>query len=114
MRSINILALLIGITSAQESCRFALQYKSEDLFADSTIRERFLEEALSWEAKFIREIGVDARSGMTYDGQQLDVKTGLPFGGPHIWTASSKESIHVSVLARALDGDKLANIIYTA
>jgi hypothetical protein len=104
MRALNIIvALMLGVASAADSCRFAHQYKSEDIFSNSTARESFLETALTWEAKFVKELGVDSRTGLTLDGQQLDVKTGLPLGAPHLFTASSKESIHLSILAKALD-----------
>ena len=47
------------------------------------------------------------------DGQQIDVKTGLPYGDPHLFTASSKESIHVALLGKVLSGDVLASEFYT-
>ena len=65
------------------------------------------------EAKFMKEIGINKRTGLTYDGQPLDVDTGLPYKGPHVFTASSKESIHVAVLALSLTNNKYANEMYT-
>jgi hypothetical protein len=61
----------------------------------------------------VRDLGVDQRSGLTLDGQQLDVKTGQPFGPPHLFTASSKESVHVALLGKVLDGQRLAQVFYT-
>jgi hypothetical protein len=42
---------------------------------------------------------------MTLDGQQLDVDTGEPHGQPHLFSASSKESLHLALMAKVLDGD---------
>ena len=61
----------------------------------------------------MRTIGIDKRTGLTLDGQQLDVTTGLPRGAPHTFTASSKESIHVGILAKALAGDPMGSVFYT-
>lgn len=52
-----------------------------------TIREDFLKTALSWEANFVKDIGVDKKTGMTYYGQNLDSKTGLPTGKPDTFTS---------------------------
>jgi hypothetical protein len=38
----------------------------------------------------------------------------MPYGDPHMFSAPSKESIHVALLAKALNGEELPNLIYTA
>ena len=43
----------------------------------------------------------------------MDVTTGEPYGPAHQFTASSKESIHVALLALALDNNTYAKLIYT-
>lgn len=49
---------------------------------------------------------VDPNTGLTFDGVNLDLKTGVPIDQQlHYWTASSKESIHLSVLAISLSGN---------
>ena len=45
------------------------------------------------------------RTGYTYDGQFLDYATGDLAGEPHLFSAPSKESIHVSLLALAVSGN---------
>ena len=81
--------------------------------SNTEIREEFLKQVYTWEAKFVRELGVDQKSGLTFDGQQLDVETGLPRGDPHLFTASSKESIHLTILAKALNNDSQALYFYS-
>ena len=49
---------------------------------------------------------------MTLDGCQIDVNTGELLK-MHQFTAASKESIHVAILAKVLDNDPLAQLIYT-
>ena len=52
------------------------------------------------EAKFAKELGTDPISGLTLDGAQLDLKRGHPLPEKtHKFTAPSKESIHVAILA---------------
>lgn len=50
---------------------------------------------------------------MTYDGQRVDYDSGelLP-ESKHYFTASSKESLHVALLAKVMEGDEKAHIIY--
>ena len=43
--------------------------------------------------------------GYTYDGQFLDYSTGNLSGEPHLFSAPSKESIHISLLALAVSGN---------
>ncbi len=44
----------------------------------------------------------------TYDGHPIDYTTGKVAGQPHLFSAASKESIHVALLALALDGNDRA------
>ena len=116
MRSFTLItALVLGVAHAtnNDTCRFALRYAKEDLVSNADIRLDFLEQVFTWEANFVRQLGVDPKSGLTFDGQQLDVETGLPRGDPHLFTASSKESIHLTILARALNNDSKALYFYS-
>lgn len=114
MRLLSTLPLFVGFaTAVSNTCRFTKDYNQADLLSNEAIREEFLMRALYREAKFVRDLGIDQRSGLTMDGQQLDVDTGLPYGKPHLFTASSKESIHLSLLAKALTGHKMGNVFYT-
>lgn len=61
----------------------------------------------------MKEVGYDHETGLTLDGQQLDVRTGMPRGEPHRYTAASKESIHVAILAKVLNSDENTNLLYS-
>lgn len=116
MRSLSLLAAVVfGVVNAtnNDTCRFALKYTKEDLVSNADIRHQFLDQVYTWEAKFVKELGVDPKSGLTFDGQQLDVETGLPIGKPHLFTASSKESIHLTILSKALNNDIKALHFYS-
>ena len=68
MKIFVILALLLTITLEQEDCRFAKKYTLEQLKSSPDAVEAFLREAIQWETKFIKEVAVDQKSGMTLDG----------------------------------------------
>lgn len=52
---------------------------------------------------------------MTFDGQRVDYDSGeLLAGEKHYFTAASKESLHIAILARVLDGNKDAQQIYNS
>jgi hypothetical protein len=56
-------------------------------------------------------VGINEMSGLTYDGTTIDYDTGRPHpGGLHAFTASSKESLHLNLLARALEGNSYAQM----
>lgn len=69
----------------------------------------YLDSIIQWENKFAQPgVAYDAATGYTYDGHPLNYDTGDLYGDPHLFSASSKESIHMAVLALALDGNELA------
>ncbi len=73
---------------------------------------RLMEQVARREARFHRPgVGYDAQTGLTYDGHPIDRLTGELSGGPHIWSAASKESLHLSLLVKALQGDRTAQLI---
>lgn len=90
------------------SCRFAKDYTCEDFKSRNNV-QHYLENVIYWESKFAQPgIGYDAASGYTYDGHPLNYATGELYGEPHLFSASSKESIHMGIIALALDGNDLA------
>ncbi|KJE90716.1 hypothetical protein CAOG_08566 [Capsaspora owczarzaki ATCC 30864] len=112
----TLLLLLLGAPSevaADSACRFAGQYTTSQIYSDASLRAQFVSQWLSQEANFVRHAGVDPLTGLTLDGQRLDVKTGLPLGLPHQFTAASKESLHLAILARVLWGDGRASVFYS-
>jgi hypothetical protein len=101
----------LGVLSsvvADDSCRFASKFSCEDFQSESKI-DQYLNNVMTWEGQFGQPgIGYDPASGYTYDGHPLNYTTGALYGEPHLFSAPSKESIHLSVLALAIEGNKYA------
>jgi hypothetical protein len=91
-----------------ETCRFATNYQCADFFNPKVVDE-YMSHVMKWEGQFAQPgIGYDTKSGYTYDGHPLNYTTGGLYGEPHLFSAPSKESIHMGILALALDGNKHA------
>lgn len=59
------------------------------------------------------KLAVDPKTGFTYDGIRVDVDSGEPLPVTlHRFTASSKECIHLAMIAKILNGDQYADEIY--
>lgn len=70
------------------SCRFALDWTQEDVLKHS---EWFEWDLLYWEGKFHQnDVSYNSANGMSYDGTQLDWKTGERTK-KHPFSAASKE-----------------------
>jgi len=111
-KSLFIISAILLLATAQPSCRFAKQYTKTQLYTNETARDQFLKDVLYWEGKFHQDgVGINYKSGLTYDGHPIDYQTGKISGDVHIFSASSKESIHVSILAKIVQGDSLAQIL---
>ena len=95
-------------------CRYASLFPPSALLINATLRAQFLLDLLYWEGHFLHPtpcgpfqspssyVGLHNVTGVTLDGHRLAVDTGLPIGDPHPFTAASKESLHVALLALAL------------
>jgi len=71
----------------------------------------FYEMFFYWEGNFHSPgIGYDAATGLTFDGHGIDYTTGGLADPLHYWSAPSKESIHLMLLAQALEGNDYAQI----
>jgi hypothetical protein len=96
-------------SAANPKCRFAPLYTQKEIVKDP---EPFIQDLLYWEGHFAQPgIGYNGANGMTYDGTLLNQKTGLAdanASGRHNFSAASKESLHVMVLAKGLAGDASA------
>lgn len=94
-------------TVQAQQCRFAPLYTQEDILRDP---KHFVSSMLYWEGNFTQPgIGYNAANGMSYDGTLLDQLTGVApadGSGRHNFSAASKESLHVMVLAKAIAGDR--------
>ncbi|KAL2356526.1 putative GPI anchored protein [Cryomyces antarcticus] len=83
-------------------CRFAPLYSQDDVLEHP---HDFARDFLYWEGHFHQNnVGYNTANAMTYDGTLLDPTTGLATE-KHPFSAASKESIHIMLLAHALDGD---------
>ncbi len=89
---------------------FAKAFSTEEL-ADPVRRTALLNLVMYWEGHFHRPgLAYNTTSGLTYDGQAIALPTGTPIGEPRPFSAPSKESLHLSLLARALEGNCLAQL----
>jgi len=104
-------------------CRFSELFHTAD-WEDTETQKLFISRALTAERRFFAQPGVsfDPDTGMTYDGHALDAETGElkegpPPRGPFGFSAASKEALHVSLLALALEktqvGEDVAPLIYS-
>jgi len=104
------LGILIGFGSCQ-NCDFnyVKKYTIDGIVNDAKIRDNFMMDIMTWEGKFATDkIGLNYKHGLTYDGTSLNYSTGLPDGGLHDFSAASKESVHLGLLALAISGSKYA------
>jgi hypothetical protein len=102
-----VVACAALVASAAE-CRFAKNYQCSD-FAHGSKIEEYLNHVAEWEGKFAQPgIGYDPASGYSYDGHPLDYQSGELYGDPHLFSAPSKECVHVGLLALALSGNSKA------
>ena len=123
-----LLALLCAalvLVHGAAPCRFAPSFDADAVFSDPATQEEFVQTVAAREANFLlpnpclpadssesaqdpqldlSNIGYHAATGMTLDGHRWTVEEGLPLGEPHLFTAASKESLHLSLLAQALSG----------
>lgn len=112
MRTLFFVAFFyfVSVVYSDPDCRFAFQFKQRDLFSQST-QDKFLEAVAFWEANFHQNsVGINEATGCTYDGHEIDIITGQPVAPLHDFSAASKESLHLMMLARALEGNKYAKI----
>eukprot|EP01027_Heterolobosea_sp_BB2_P005234 GEZU01008021.1.p1 GENE.GEZU01008021.1~~GEZU01008021.1.p1 ORF type:complete len:336 (-),score=62.07 GEZU01008021.1:60-1019(-) len=95
--------------AASPICRYAPNYTTQDLFSSEAAREEFRQLAAYWEGKFHQDgVGISFPAGLTYDGHGIDFETGELHVPPHLFSAPSKESIHVGMLALAIQGNPYA------
>ncbi|KYQ92213.1 hypothetical protein DLAC_07059 [Tieghemostelium lacteum] len=100
------LVSIVVIVNGQSQCRFAPTYKASDLYTNEYVAQAFVNDVLYWEGFFggTNASGINIATGYTYDGHGIDYTTGQLANPLHDFSAPSKESIHLGVIARALDG----------
>lgn len=95
-------------SNSESCCRFARAFQNVN-WRDERTQNAFISHALAAERNFFAaaDVGYDNTTGMTYDGFDLDADTGsLKVGdiytGARTVSASSKESVQISLLALSL------------
>jgi hypothetical protein len=102
-------------TKDQCTFNFAQNYDLNDLQKNPSTQQKFMKDVMFWEGKFATDnIGINYKTAMTYDGTWLHYETGLPFM-LHDFSAASKESVHLGLLALALnESNELARIFFNS
>ncbi|KAF8155411.1 putative GPI anchored protein [Crassisporium funariophilum] len=87
------------------SCRFATDYSASSILKNPSAFETDL---LTWEGMFHQHnVSYNSVNGMTFDGTLLDPITGVHnVNGLHTFSAASKESLHIMILAHVIEGKK--------
>lgn len=84
--------------------QFARDYTNEMLLTNDIKLNDFITKVIRSESNFHRtNIGFNETTGLTYDGYSINYLTGELTGVPHVWSAASKESIHLVLLSLAAD-----------
>ncbi|EFA85168.1 hypothetical protein PPL_02168 [Heterostelium album PN500] len=87
------------------TCRFAKKYTVDDLLNHPDARKEFAKSYLHYEGNFHQHlVGLNINSAFTIDGNRINYTTGNITSQPRKYTAASKESLHLSVLAIGLNG----------
>jgi len=98
-----------SLSSAQpdlSQCRFASGYSADDLINDVAAQDAYVASVLKWDGKFASPgVGI-TESGLTKDHINLDENGEMTTAG--WYTAPSKESLHMNMLALVLDQTPLA------
>ena len=111
IRALSIL-ICIGLiiqTSADpvRPCMFASKFLQPNSLNSQDARDKLCDLVLTWDGMFQRTgVGV-GQNGLTFDGIGLDERSGRPdIMKRHNFTAPSKESLHLSMLALAIQGNQ--------
>lgn len=90
----------------QKSPPFATQYTTRQLLRDAEAAARFEDQFVRGEAEYFEKCR-DPRSGLAYDGVNLDPQTGK-LQAVRPWSAPSKECLDLGLLIKSLRGDAKA------
>jgi hypothetical protein len=75
-------------------------------------RDLFMSRLIHLERNFFRPgVAFDGKTGMTFDAHFTNARTGRLVGHPRAWSAASKESLHLILLAKAIQGDPTAQLL---
>lgn len=87
----------------QPEWAFAKRYTTSEIFSDQSKAAQFLDDYLKREAEFFA-LARDPKSGLTFDGVDLDPKTGQA-QSVRAFSAASKECLDLGLCVKALYGD---------
>ncbi|KAJ6234033.1 hypothetical protein M0813_00667 [Anaeramoeba flamelloides] len=96
--------------SKDSCCRFTKKYTPSLLQTSKEALLNFFDDFKEQELKFVFGEGIShAKSGITYDGINLNAITGeIEKSSLHFWSAASKECLHISILIQLLqEGSEL-------
>ncbi len=96
-------------TGASPAYRFARNYTVQEIMTSPEKAASFEKEYLLGEAEYFASAR-DPESKLTYDGYQLDTKTGKP-QEPRDWSAPSKECLDIAICLKAIQGDPRAVLV---
>lgn len=99
--------LLLSPLAGAAPCRFAKLFSCRDFTSNPASVEQFFAAVFEWEANFIQNAQSPGLN-TTLDGLPLNYTTGETWGPPHPFSAASKESLHVGLLALAANGNAAA------
>lgn len=104
--SVICIAAFAAVWVNAQPYQFARQYSNDIILKDASKREEFVHKLMRAESRFMQSgVAFNALSGLTYDGHPIDFDTGELRGFPKNWSAPSKESLHLMVLALAVSGN---------
>ena len=95
--------------SAPPAFCIADKYTNREILEDPAKAKAFEDEYLAGESKYF-DVVHDPKTGLIYDGVNLDPKTG-EVQAVRNWSAPSKECLDLGVLVKALEGDPKAAIV---
>lgn len=101
---------ILALSSTSQPCHFARSFTCEQFLSNASAVQDFTLAAMSAEGAGFHQpgIGYENVTGYTYDGHPLNYTDGTLAGTPHLFSAPSKESLHVGMLALAVDGNEPA------
>eukprot|EP01133_Synstelium_polycarpum_P013884 gene13884-16378_t len=101
------ISVLVGICQAdliEGYCKFAPLFTTDDIKNSPAKRAELMKMIIHYEGNFHSDnVGVNVATGMTIDGCSIDWTTGN-WSSPRRYGAPSKESLHLAIIALALNG----------
>jgi hypothetical protein len=94
-----------------EDYRFAKRYTIDEVMNNPQKAEAFTHDYLAGESPYFA-VARNPESGLSFDGINLDPKTGKPLEVRN-WSAPSKECLDIGLCIKALEGDAKAALVFS-